>query len=93
MRAILFVCFLMLGGLFQYWLWYGSGGYIDNDKLEHGLAIQMKLTNDLQKRNSELITKISIIRASNASLEAQSRYELNLIKPNEMLVILPKDKN
>ncbi len=92
MQKILFICFLALGGLFQYWLWYGTGGYVANDKLEQELAAQTKTTNALQQRNHELITQINSIRGSSASLEAKSRYELNLIKPDEMLVKLPKSK-
>ena len=90
MQKILFICFLALSGLFQYWLWYGSGGHIANDKLEAELKQQIKLTYNLQQRNNALIADIHNIRGSRLSLESKSRYELNLIKPGEMLIILPK---
>jgi cell division protein FtsB len=44
---------------------------------------------NLQKRNNNQITKISAVKGDIVSLEARARYELNMVKKNEKLLILP----
>ena len=89
MQKILFISLIALIALFQYWLWYGNDGYIMTSKLEADFESQVRLNKELQQRNNELSAQIHNIRGTRASLDAKSRYELNLIKPDETLVILP----
>jgi cell division protein FtsB len=48
---------------------------------------------NLQIRNNNLSDKISAVKGNNIALEARARYELNLIKKDEKLLILPNNYN
>ena len=58
-------------------------------QLEANFESQVRLNKELQRRNNKLSVQIHNIRGTRASLNAKSCYELNLIKPDETLVILP----
>lgn len=89
MQKILFLCLIAVICLFQLQLRRGHGGIIDDEKVKLQLTQQKQINADLTQRNSVMEIKIAGLKGSADSLEARSRYELNLIKQGEMLVLLP----
>jgi len=89
MQKILFLCLVGLLVLFNFQLQYGHGGYKDDNKVKQQILTTFKINADLKDRNNMMILKISGLKGSDDSLEARSRNELNLIKANEILVLLP----
>lgn len=70
-------------------LLHGHGGYADDERVKHQIAKQKQINSDLKERNSMMEMKIAGLKGSTDSIEARSRNELNLIKPGEVLVLLP----
>ncbi|MBY0380140.1 MAG: septum formation initiator family protein [Burkholderiales bacterium] len=89
MQKILFLCLIGVIVIFLYQLKHGNGGYADDVKLVKKIGIQTQLNESLYNRNSMLKMKIEGLKGSIDSLEARARYELNLVKPRETLVVLP----
>ena len=89
MQKILFLCLVGLLVLLPYELKYGRGGYLDLVRIKQQIQMQTSINNELVNRNSMEKMKIEGLKGSIDSLEARSRYELNLVKPGETLVVLP----
>ncbi len=89
MQKIIFLCLIGLLILFPLQLRYGRGGYEDDAKVK--LQISRQLQNNLQikERNNLALVRIDSLKGSRDALEARARFELNLIKPNETLLLLP----
>lgn len=89
MQKIIFICLVALIGVFYYQLKLGLGGEHDNKRIHSQISTQQHINIDLERRNNGLTTKIIGLKGSVDFLEARSRQELNLVKPNETLVLLP----
>jgi cell division protein FtsB len=89
MHKVLFLVLLGLLLLFQYQLRYGSGGNTDNANLQIAITKHRQLNSVLQERNTTLMMNIASLKGSSEALEARSRKEFNLIRPGEVLVLLP----
>jgi cell division protein FtsB len=89
MQKIIFLCLIGLLVVLPYQLKYGLGGYLDNQKLKAQIIKQSHINESLVNRNSLELMKIEGLKGSTSSLEARARYELNLVKPGETLVLLP----
>lgn len=87
MQKILFIVLVGLFVLFQYQLRYHQ----DFEVRQIQVQIEMqKATNaKLTQRNVDMINQILSLKGSKDSIEAKARYELNLIKPNELLLLYP----
>ncbi len=62
------------------------------DKTQNSYIMRQKqkqVNVQLKERNAMLEMKIAGLKGSADSLEARSRNELNLVKPGEVLVLLP----
>lgn len=91
MQKILFLVLSAIIAIFQYELWYGRGGIYDSKTLENSISQQENTNQKLQDRNDLIIEHLQELKGSADLMEARARKELNLIKPNEMLVVLPDD--
>ncbi|TXI93857.1 MAG: cell division protein FtsB [Neisseriales bacterium] len=91
MQKILFLVLCAIIAIFQYELWYGRGGIYDSKTLENSISQQENTNQKLQDRNDLIIEHLQELKGSADLMEARARKELNLIKPNEMLVVLPDD--
>ena len=91
MQKILFLVLCAVIAIFQYELWYGRGGIYDSKTLENSIFQQEKTNAQLQDRNDLIVEHLQELKGSADLMEARARKELNLIKPNEMLVVLPDD--
>lgn len=89
MQKILFLALIAIGVLFQSQLLRGHGGIIDDNKIRMQIEKQKQVNVQLKGRNAMLEMKIAGLKGSADSLEARSRNELNLVKPGEVLVLLP----
>ncbi|MBP9742666.1 MAG: septum formation initiator family protein [Burkholderiales bacterium] len=89
MQKILLLALGAIIVLFQVQLREGHGGIIDGNKIKLQINKQKQINGELRERNSLLEMKIAGLKGSTDSLEARSRNELNLIKPGEILVLLP----
>jgi len=93
MQKILFLVLCAVIALFQYELWYGRGGVYDSKTLENSIMQQTRTNQNLQQRNDLIIDHLQELKGSADLMEARARKELNLIKPNELLVVLPENEN
>ncbi len=89
MQKILVLLLVAVIAFFQYELWYGHGGIYDQQRLQDKITKQAKLNQQLQERNDEVNAHIHELKGSPEFMEARARRELNLVRPNETLVILP----
>lgn len=91
MHKILFLVLIALIYYFQAQLKSGHGGLEDQLRVEKMIAAQKKDNLTLYQRNEMMELKIAALKGSNDSIEARARYELNMVKPGETLVLLPLD--
>lgn len=89
MQKVILLSLIGLILLFMLQLRDGSGGYKDNERILHQVAMQEDVNESLDYRNSMLKIKIEGLKGSVDSLDARARFELNLVKPGEILVVLP----
>jgi cell division protein FtsB len=85
MRLVTVVLIALLV-LIQYPLWYGRGGWLRVHELETQLADQEKKNTELKQRNDRLTGEVQDLEAGTAALEERARYELGMIRDNEVFV-------
>jgi cell division protein FtsB len=72
--------------LIQYPLWYGRGGWLRVHELETQVADQEKKNADLKQRNDRLTGEVQDLQNGTSALEERARYELGMIRDNEVFV-------
>lgn len=93
MRIITLVLFALLL-LIQYPLWLGKGGWLAVADLEGQLAASRAKTDQLHARNAKLDSEVRDLREGLGAVEERARYELGMIKQNEIFVqVLRKDEH
>jgi cell division protein FtsB len=85
MRLVTVVLIALLV-LIQYPLWYGRGGWLRVHELETQVAAQEKKNADLKQRNDRLTGEVQDLQNGTAALEERARYELGMIRDNEVFV-------
>ena len=70
--------------LIQYPLWLGKGGWLRVGDLDRKLAVQRASNDVLQLRNDALTAEVRDLKNGNEAIEERARYELGLIKNNEI---------
>lgn len=83
MRSIILVLILMLAAL-QYKLWLGDGSVFQWVGLEQKLADQEQTNEKLLTRNRAIEADILELKGGEQALEGQARYELGMVKENEI---------
>ncbi len=83
MRSIILVLILMLAAL-QYKLWLGDGSVFQWVGLEQKLADQEQANEKLLTRNRAIEADILELKGGEQALEGQARYELGMVKENEI---------
>ena len=79
--------------LIQYPLWLGKGGWLEVGELERQLAASHTRTDQLKARNAKLESEVRDLRDGTEAVEERARYELGMIKQNEIFVqVLRKDE-
>ncbi len=83
MRPIILVLILTLIGL-QYKLWLGDSGVFQWINLDKKLAVQERENDKLLVRNHAIEADIIELKSGDQALEEQARYELGMIKKDEV---------
>lgn len=83
MRPIFIILIIALVVL-QHKLWLGDGNIIQWIKLEKKLEAHKNENDKLAARNKALDADIKELKSGDQALEEQARYELGMIKGNEV---------
>lgn len=79
--------------LIQYPLWLGKGGWLTVAELESQVAASHAKTEQLKARNAKLESEVNDLKHGTEAVEERARYELGMIKQNEIFVqVLKKDE-
>jgi len=83
MRSLVIFLLLALVGL-QYKLWIGDGSIFQWRHLEKKLAIEEQENKQLAARNRAIEADILELQSGEQALEEQARYELGMVKDDEI---------
>ncbi len=89
MQKILFLALLAVIELFQYQLWFSKGGIHDSSSMRQQIITQYNNNQNLQMRNENVLEHLQELKGSAELMEARARKELNLVKADEILILLP----
>lgn len=92
MQKILLLCLLLVLLVFNVQLHSGHGGKAEDDLVRDKIKAQTIKNKEDATRNQMMLIKIDGLKGSTDAMEARARYELNLVKPGEILVKLPSGK-
>ena len=80
---VLLLALLLLLGLLQYRLWFGSGGQHEVEALHAQVAQQQAENLKLRQRNEALAAEVQDLKSGEAAVEERARSELGMVKPGE----------
>jgi cell division protein FtsB len=83
MKYIVGCLLLILAGL-QYKLWVGDGSLKEFSQLTQKITHQSAINEKLMHENKALEADISELKAGDQALEEQARYELGMVKKDEV---------
>ncbi|OIQ99209.1 cell division protein FtsB [mine drainage metagenome] len=78
--------------LLQYSLWLGKGGWLRVWDMDRQLQAQRQVNQKLEQRNAGLDAEVRDLKTGYGAIEERARYELGLIKPDEIFVEVPKKR-
>ena len=79
--------------LIQYPLWLGKGSWLRAWQVEEGLAKQKAKNSQLEARNAGLAAEVRDLKQGTEAIEERARYELGLIRPDEVFIqVVPEKK-
>ncbi len=81
---------LALIALLQYPLWLGKGGWLRVWEVDRQLEAQRELNRKLENRNAGLDAEVRDLKTGYDAIEERARFELGLIKPDEVFVQVPQ---
>jgi cell division protein FtsB len=86
------VTMLLLGllALVHAELWFGKGGVPRVRELRSKLAVQDKENASATARNEQLKAEVHDLKEGLAMVEEKARFELGMLKPNEIYVQITK---
>ena len=77
--------------LIQYPLWLGKGGWMRVWDLDRQVSVQKEANAKLQARNQALDAEVRDLKQGLDALEERARYELGMIRQDEIFFQLLKD--
>ena len=77
---------IVLIALVQAELWFGKGGVPRMMELRGKLAEQQTANAADRARNAQLVAEVSDLKEGLEMVEEKARYELGMVKPDEILV-------
>lgn len=89
MRLSLLILALAIG-LLQYPLWLGKGGWFKVWETDRKLQAQRNVNRGLELRNAALDAQVRDLKAGTEAIEEQARFELGLVRKDEVFVEIPK---
>ena len=78
--------------LIQYPLWLGKGGWVHAWETESKVAAQRAKNAGLELRNAALAAEVTDLKQGTDAIEARARYELGLVKKDEIFFQIVEDK-
>ncbi len=72
--------------LIQYPLWLGKGGWLRVADLEQQVDAAHDKNDALKRRNAKLDSEVRDLKDGTGAVEERARYELSMIKQNEIYV-------
>lgn len=79
--------------LLQYPLWLGKGGWLRVWDMERQLESLRDANQKLEQRNAGLDAEVRDLKNGYEAIEERARYELGLVKDDEVFVQVPQRKN
>ena len=76
--------------LLQYPLWFGKGGWYRVWDMDRQVAAQRDVNQKLEQRNAALDADVRDLKSGYDAIEERARFELGLIKENEIRVQTPQ---
>ena len=70
----------------QFPLWIGKGGWLRAWELEKQVLVAQKKNEDAKARNAKLESEVSDLKQGTGAVEERARYELGMIKDDEVFV-------
>ena len=72
--------------LIQFPLWLGKGGWLKVWDLDQQVYAAQRKNDELRARNSKLASEVQDLKEGTGAVEERARYELGMIKDNEIFV-------
>jgi cell division protein FtsB len=72
--------------LIQYPLWMGKGGWLRVADMEQQVEAAQQRNDELRRRNAKLESEVSDLKDGTGAVEERARFELSMIKQNEIYV-------
>lgn len=72
--------------LIQYPLWFGKGGWLKVADLEAQVEGAHQKNEQLKARNAKLDSEVGDLKDATGAVEERARYELGMIKQNEVFI-------
>jgi len=82
------VALVALLALVQAELWFGKGGVTRMVELQRKLDAQRSTNEQAKRRNEQLAAEVSDLKEGLEMVEEKARFELGMIKPDEIYVQL-----
>jgi len=79
---------MALLALVQAELWFGKGGVTRMVELQRKLDAQKSTNEQAKRRNAQLAAEVSDLKEGLEMVEEKARFELGMIKPDEIYVQL-----
>jgi len=76
--------------LLQYPLWLGKGGWLRVWDVDRQLQAQKEVNQKLEQRNAGLDAEVRDLKSGYDAIEERARFELGLIKQDEVFVQIPQ---
>jgi cell division protein FtsB len=76
--------------LLQYPLWFGKGGWLRVWEVDRQLVAQRDVNQKMEQRNAGLDAEVRDLKTGTEAIEERARYELGLIKQDEIFVQVPQ---
>jgi len=86
------VALLVLIALVHAELWFGKGGVPRVMELQAKLAEQKARNDAARTRNEQMTAEVSDLKEGLEMVEEKARYELGMVKPDEILVQISTPK-
>lgn len=86
LRHFIALGLIILLSVLQYQIWLGRGNNHEVVSMQHTLATLQQENQKQEKVNAQLRSEIKDLKEGLATVEERARYELGMVKPNEIFV-------
>ncbi len=76
--------------LLQFPLWFGKGGWLRVWEVDRQLQAQREVNQKLEQRNAGLDAEVRDLKSGYDAIEERARFELGLIKQDEVFIQVPQ---